>query len=124
MIYLILAELVVLIHFIFIIFNLLGGFLTIWKKWIPLIHIPAAIWGSSIIILGGICPLTPLEKALRVAGGEQGYSGGFISHYIIPLIYPQGITREMQIKLGFIAIAINILIYSYVIYWRRKKGKS
>ena len=94
-----------------------------WKKWMPFIHIPAAIWGSFIIILGWTCPLTPLEKSLRIAGGEEGYTGGFISHYIIPIIYPAGLTREMQINLGLTAIAINIVIYSYVIYWRGKKRK-
>lgn len=121
MIYLILAELVVIIHFMFIIFSVLGGLLAIWKKWIPYIHIPAAIWGSFIIILGWTCPLTPLENLLRVAGGEEGYSGGFITHYIIPVIYPVGLTREMQINLGLTAIAINIVIYLYVAYWQWKK---
>lgn len=121
MMYRILAEMVVLLHFTFIIFNLLGGFLTLWKKWMALIHIPAAIWGSLIIIIGWTCPLTPLEKSLRMAGGEEGYSGGFISHYIIPLIYPEGLSRETQIKFGFAALAINVLIYLFVIYWRRRK---
>lgn len=122
MIYRILAELVVLLHFIFILFNLLGGFLVLWRKWLVFIHIPSAIWGSFIVILGGTCPLTPLEKTLRIAGGEESYSGGFILHYLIPLIYPQGLTREMQITLGYIAIVINILVYIYVVYrYRRKK---
>ena len=125
MIYLILAELVVVLHLLFIVFNVLGGFLAIWKKWMPYIHIPAAIWGSLIIIMGWKCPLTPLEKMLRIAGGEEGYSGGFISHYIIPIIYPPGLTREMQITLGLIAIVTNILIYIYTIYWWKvKKDKK
>jgi len=121
LIYLILAELVIAIHFLFIAFNVLGGLLAIWKKWIPFIHIPAVIWGTSIIILGGTCPLTPLEKFLRKMGGAEGYSGGFIGHYITPIIYPGGVTREIQIILGITAIIINILIYSYVIYRRRSK---
>ena len=123
MLYLILAELVTVIHFGFIIFNILGGLLTIWKKWIPFIHIPAAIWGSGIIILGWTCPLTPLENLLRKAGGEEGYSGGFINHYLMPLIYPEGLTRDTQITLVLIDLIINIVIYSFVIYWWKYKKR-
>lgn len=123
MIYLILAELIVFLHFCFILFSVLGGLLALWKHWMPYIHIPAAIWGSFIIILGWTCPLTPLENALRNAGGAEGYSGSFIAHYLVPIIYPEGLTREMQIGLGLIAIVINTVIYSLIVYRRRKKGK-
>jgi hypothetical protein len=119
--YHILADLVVALHFAFIIFGLLGGLLVLWRKWIAYIHIPAAIWGSLIVIQGWVCPLTPLENFLRMEGGAAGYSGGFITHYIAPIIYPEGLTRDLQVNLGFIALGINITIYIYVIYRRRRK---
>ncbi|WP_455199571.1 DUF2784 domain-containing protein [Kaarinaea lacus] len=122
MIYLVLVEVVVLLHFLFIIFSVLGGILTLWKKWIPYIHIPAALWGSFIIILGWTCPLTPLENLLRSTGNLEVYTGGFIDHYLTPLIYPEGLTRELQIGLGVMALAINLVIYLFVIYWFKSKN--
>ncbi|WP_455218108.1 DUF2784 domain-containing protein [Kaarinaea lacus] len=124
MIYLILAEIVVLLHFLFIIFSVLGGILTIWKKWMPYFHIPAALWGSFIIIMGWTCPLTPLENFLRSAGNAESYAGGFIAHYVIPVIYPEGLSRELQVSLGLIALAINVVIYFCVWYWGRGKKFS
>ncbi|MCK4586279.1 MAG: DUF2784 domain-containing protein [Gammaproteobacteria bacterium] len=123
MAYHILADLVVVLHFTFIIFGLLGGLLALWRKWIAYIHIPAAIWASLIVIQGWICPLTPLENYLRMEAGAGGYSGGFIAHYIAPIIYPDGLTRDLQVNLGFIALGINIAIYSYVVYRRQRKTK-
>jgi len=74
-------------------------------------------------MLGWTCPLTPLEKFLRNAGGEEGYSGGFIDHYLTSLIYPEGLTRDMQTTLGLIALATNIVIYSFAIYWWKYKKR-
>ena len=119
MAYQLLADLVVVLHFTFIIFGLLGGLLVLWRKWIVTIHLPAAMWGSLIVIQGWVCPLTPLENYLRMEAGSEGYSGGFIAHYITPIIYPEGLTRDLQVNLGFIALGINIAIYIYVIYRRR-----
>ena len=108
MIYRIAADLVVLIHFAFIIFVVVGGFLVIkWHK-VSWLHIPAAVWGVLIEFTGGICPLTPLENKLRQTGGEAGFSGGFIDKYIIPLIYSDELTRTIQIVLGSIVIIINV----------------
>ncbi len=121
MAYQLLADLVVALHFAFIVFGLLGGLLALWQKWVAFIHIPAATWGSLIVIQGWICPLTPLENYLRMEAGAGGYSGGFIAHYIAPIIYPDGLTRDLQVNLGFIALGINIAIYSYVVYRRRQK---
>jgi hypothetical protein len=124
LLYNILADLIVILHLVFIIFNVLGGLLVFWKRWIAWVHIPAAFWGSIIIILGWSCPLTPLEQQLRILGGKETYSGSFISHYITSIIYPAGLTRETQIELGFTLLLINIVIYSYVIFVKkRRKGK-
>lgn len=117
------ADLLVLIHFSFIIFVVLGGLLVLrWPK-VAWAHIPAATWGAWIEFANGTCPLTPLEKSLRATAGEQAYEGGFISHYIIPLIYPPGLDAETATLLGFAVLIINGLIYSVVIF-RRVLGSS
>ena len=116
------AELIVILHLGFILFVLFGGFLIL--KWhrIVWLHLPAVIWGALIELAGWYCPLTPLEQSLRQAAGEGGYSGGFIEHYIVPLIYPVGLTRDMQILFGCIVIVVNVVAYALVIkQWRREK---
>ena len=116
------ADLIVILHFGFILFVLFGGFLIL--KWhrIVWLHLPAVIWGALIELAGWYCPLTPLEQSLRQAAGEGGYSGGFIEHYIVPLIYPVGLTRDMQILFGCIVIVVNVVAYALVIkQWRREK---
>ena len=112
------ADLVVLVHFGFIVFVVLGGLLAFRWKWLPWLHIPAMAWGGFIELSGRICPLTPLENALRRAGGLKEYSQSFIEQYIIPLVYPVGLTRELQIVMGLVLIGLNILIYGYLA-WRR-----
>jgi len=108
----ILADLIVALHFGFILFVSLGGLLVLkWPKLMRL-HLPAAIWGASIEFVGWICPLTYLENRLR--GGQ--YASDFIEHYIMPIIYPAGLTREIQIGLGIAVIVLNLLIYTKVIY--------
>ena len=119
MIYCIAADLIVLIHFAFILFVVAGGFLVIKWHQVSLLHIPAAVWGVLIEFTGGICPLTPLENKLRLAGGEAGFSGGFIEKYIVSLIYPEGLTRWVQILLGLAVILVNISIYGYLLWQRR-----
>ena len=121
MIYSIAADLVVLIHFAFILFVVAGGFLVIkWKKFL-LFHIPAVTWGVLIEFFGWICPLTPLENELRAAGGGIGFSGGFIEKYIVSIIYPEGLTRGIQLFLGIIVIFINLFIYGCLLWQRKKK---
>ena len=124
MFYKILADLIVIIHLTFIIFALLGGLLLLWRKWIIYIHLPAAIWITVIVIQGWICPLTPLENYFRMAGNTEGYSGGFLAHYILPVIYPEGLTHGLRLLLGSIALSINIVLYTYVIYRRRHPKKN
>jgi len=109
--YRLMADIVVVIHFAFTIFVLLGGILTIWWRKIIWLHIPAAVWGALIEFAGWICPLTPLENRLRAKGGQAGYPGGFVEEYVLPVIYPAGLTRETQIILGIFVITVNLVIY-------------
>ena len=120
MMYLLLADLVVVIHLVFVLFSVFGALLLIrWRKIIWL-HLPAAAWAVWIEFSGRICPLTPLENWLRLKGGEYGYSGDFVEHYLLPLLYPSSLTREIQIILGAIVAGMNMAIYGYVFFLRRK----
>ena len=118
MMYRVLADLVVILHLLFILFGLLGGLLVLWKGVLVIVHLPAGIWLSVVSYQGWICPLTPLENQLRNHAGLEGYTGGFIEHYLIPIIYPPGLSSNLQLLLAIVALAINIGIYSYVIYKR------
>ena len=114
MLYRLLADLLVLLHFGFILFVLFGGLLVLWRRWLILLHLSAAAWGALIEFAGWICPLTPWEIALRVKAGQTGYGGGFIEHYLVSLIYPAGLTPQVQIAFGVIVLIVNVAIYSYV----------
>jgi len=115
------ADLLVAVHFAFIVFVVLGGFLVLkWGK-VAILHIPCVLWGGLIEFSGWICPLTPVERYLREVAGGEAYSGGFIDHYIMPLVYPTGLTREMQISLGIIILISNLGIYGLVIFRRTKR---
>lgn len=117
MFYSLLADVVVLGHFLFVLFAVLGGFLALkWPGW-AWIHIPAAVWAALIEFAGWICPLTPLENLLREKGGASGYNSGFIEHYLLPVLYPDGLTRSWQIVFGCIVLGINLAVYCWV--WRR-----
>ena len=118
------ADLIVLIHFCFILFVIFGGLLVLkWRKIIWL-HLPAAVWGTLIEFFGWICPLTVLENQFRLDNNGGAYTTGFIEHYIIPLIYPEGLTPEIQIILGVVVIVVNLFIYTLVFKkWIRQAGK-
>ena len=121
MAYNLLADLVVLIHFLFVLFSLLGALLVIrWRK-IMWLHLPAAFWAAAVEFSGKICPLTPLENWLRIQGGGEAYSGDFIGQYLLRLLYPSGLTRDVQIILGAIVVVINIGIYAYLLYRNLRK---
>ena len=109
-----LADFVVVLHFLFVLFVVLGGLLVLRWPRVAWLHLPAAIWGAAIELAGGICPLTPLENSLRRQAGGTGYSGGFIEHYILPVLYPSDLTRSIQIVLGLLVIALNLAIYVQV----------
>lgn len=117
MIYRILADLTVALHFAFILFVLAGGLAVLRHPRLMWLHVPAALWGAAIEFAGWICPLTPLEQALRIKAGESGYRGGFIEHYLHALIYPTGLTPHIQIVLGFAVVIVNAAVYLAV--WRR-----
>jgi Protein of Unknown function (DUF2784) len=114
------ADVIVALHFAFVVFVVLGGLLALRWPRIIWLHVPAVIWGALIEFSGWICPLTPLENRLRRAGGEAGYQGDFIAHYILPVLYPNGLTRADQLVLGALALAINITVYSLVIVRHRR----
>jgi hypothetical protein len=115
---LLLADIVVVIHIAFVFFSVFGALLLIrWRKIIWL-HLPAAGWAAWIEFSGKICPLTPLENWLRLQAGDIGYSGDFIRYYLLPLLYPSRLTREVQIILGALVIGLNAAIYAYVFFLR------
>lgn len=117
--FLIAADAVIAIHLAFILFAVLGGFL-VWR-WQKLIwfHLPAGGWAAAIEFWGWTCPLTPLENWLRERGGEAGYGAGFIEHYFWPLLYPAALTRERQIVLGLLVLAVNLGTYGWLLHRRR-----
>jgi len=121
MLYRVLADAVLVLHLAFILFVVFGGLLVLRYPRLAWLHLPAAAWGVLIEFAGWICPLTPLEKHLRIQGGEAGYAGGFINHYLLPLIYPDGLTRELQWLAGALLIAINAAIYLKL--WRGRRDR-
>lgn len=116
------ADAVLVLHLGFILFVLLGGLLAVRWRWAPLLHLPAVAWAVYVELSGGLCPLTPLENRLRIAAGESGYAGGFIEHYLLPLIYPAGLTHEIQYVLAAVVAGVNVLAYGWV--WRRRGRRA
>ncbi len=120
MIYRYLSELVVVVHLGFVLFAVLGGLLVLKWKGLAWIHVPACLWAALIEFAGWVCPLTPLENWLRAKGGALPYQTGFIEHYLLPLLYPVILTRNLQIFLGFFVLSINLGLYGWII-WRTEK---
>lgn len=123
MLYRTLADAVLILHLGFVLFVVLGGFLVLRWPRLAWLHLPAAAWGVLIEFVGWPCPLTPLENHLRQLGGQEGYGGGFVEHYIVRLIYPSGLSREVQVALGAAVLLINAAIYS-VLYRRRRRTRD
>jgi hypothetical protein len=117
-----LADLVVLAHCGFVLFVVFGGLLALRWPRAPWIQLPAAIWGAIIEWSGGICPLTPLENRFRRLGGGAGYGGGFVEHYLLPVLYPTGLTRSAQLFLGMAVVVANLVVYAIVL--RRARTKT
>jgi len=120
-VYRFLADAVVVIHFGFVLFVVLGGVLVLRWRGLMWAHLPCAAWGALIEFGGWICPLTPLENHLRDLGRRPGYEGGFVEHYIVAVMYPAGLTRWMQLVLGLLVLAVNGLVYWRVFRTRRRR---
>jgi hypothetical protein len=120
----VLADAVVLVHGLFIAFVVAGAAL-LWR-WPRLVwlHLPAVLWGAYAEFSGAICPLTPLENRLRALAGEAGYAQGFVEHYLLPLIYPQALTHEVQLVLGIAVVAVNALLYALWLRPRRRRERA
>jgi len=119
--YRLLADLLLALHMAFIIFVIGGGLVALRHRGVIYLHLPALFWGVYVELSGRICPLTPWENRLRLLAGEQGYAGGFIEHYLLPLIYPQDLTRELQWLLAFALAALNGVVYGVFLYRRGTK---
>jgi hypothetical protein len=119
MLYSVAANLLMIVHLLFVLFVILGGLLLFrWPRF-AFVHLPAAAWGAIIEFNNWVCPLTPLEQSMRRAAGEQGYSGGFIEHYLLPVLYPTGLTPNLQIILGSVVVLVNLFIYGWLL-WRKR----
>jgi len=112
-----LADALVVAHLAFIVFAVAGGLLVLRRPGWAALHLPAAAWGAFAELTGTVCPLTPLENSLRRGAGEAGYAGSFIEHYVIPLLYPEALTPQLQAALGLAVIVVNLAVYAFV--WRR-----
>jgi hypothetical protein len=110
-----LADLVLVIHLAFVLFVVFGGLFALRWLRVAWLHVPVALYGATIEFVGFICPLTPLEISLRRRGGEAGYAGGFIEHYITAALYPTGLTREIQLALGIGVLLLNAIVYAIVV---------
>lgn len=115
-----LADAVLVVHFAFVVFVALGGFLVLKWRRLAWLHVPAVAWGVGIEFAGWICPLTPVENRFRELAGERGYRGDFVARHLLPFIYPEGLTRQAQIALGLTALVINVAIYVTILRRRRR----
>ena len=122
MAYQLLADLLLVVHAAFIVFATLGGLLVLHRRWWLWLHLPAAAWAAAVVAMGWICPLTPWEQSLRIAAGQEGFGGGFIEHYLLSVIYPEGLTRGIQIWLAVGVLVVNSLVYGAVWRTARRQG--
>lgn len=119
--YRLLADAVVFLHLAFILFAVAGGLLWFWWPRAVWVHLPAALWAVGVELAGWSCPLTPLEGWLRRAGGASGYDASFVEQYLVPVIYPEALTRELQLALGFSVVVVNAGIYAWC--WRARRRR-
>lgn len=119
MTYRLLADLVLVLHFAFVAFALFGALLALRHPGVVWLHLPALVWGVAVQWADWICPLTPLENRFRLLGGEAGYEGGFVEHFVMKLLYPDNLTLELRYLLGAVLLAVNIAVYAYLIFRRR-----
>lgn len=115
------ADAVLAAHLAFVLFVVFGGLLVLHTPRLAWLHLPAVVWAAFVELSGSICPLTPLEVALRRGAGEAGYGGDFVEHYLVALIYPSGLTRELQVSIGAAVLLINLFVY--FVLWRRRPSR-
>ena len=120
--YRVFADLVLVVHVAFVAFAILGALLAFRCRWLPWLHVPAVAWGAFVEFSGRVCPLTPLENALRLEAGSAGYSGDFIEHYLFPLLYSTTLTRNDQVVLGVCLLLMNLVVYGFVLR-RFRRGR-
>ncbi len=121
MAYQLLADTVLVVHLTFILFVVAGGFLVRWRRAVAWVHVPAAGWGVLIELMGWVCPLTPLEIWARSRAGDTGYTGGFVEHYLLPVVYPAALTRDVQIALGAAVLVVNVSVYAWIFRRRLRR---
>jgi hypothetical protein len=120
MMYTLLAHLVLIVHLAFVVFVLSGGLIVLKWRWIAWLHLPAAAWGAAVEFTGWICPLTPLENWLRVRDGEIGYEQDLVARYLLPILYPEDLTRDLQFLLGTVVIVLNAAVYFWLWHMRAR----
>ena len=118
------ADAVLVLHLAFVLFALFGGLLALRAPRFAWLHLPALAWAAFVEFTGRVCPLTPLEVALRRVAGGSGYAGEFVEHYIVALLYPEALTRDVQIALAAALVALNVVIYYAVVLHARKARAS
>ena len=116
------ADAVLFLHFAFIVFVVIGGLLAVWRRGVLFIHLPAALWGVFVELTGRVCSLTSLENTFRIKAGYAGYSKSFVEHYLLGIIYPEGLTREVQYFLGALVVVVNVAIYLWLFYRFRREN--
>jgi hypothetical protein len=114
----VLADAVLVAHLAFVLFVLLGGLAARWRRWMACVHLPCAAYGAAVELGGWVCPLTPLENRLRALAGERGYGGGFVEHYVVPIVYPEGLTPAVGMALAVAVVAVNVAVYAWVLLRR------
>ena len=118
------ADAVLLFHLAFIVFAVFGGLLALQWHWMPWLHLPAVAWAFYVELTGSFCPLTAIENSFRLSAGQSGYAGGFVEHYLFPLVYPPGLTREIQWVLAAGMAGINIAVYGWLTFRQYRRIKN
>jgi hypothetical protein len=108
------ADVVLAGHLVFIAFVMLGALVVLRWRWLAWLHVPALAWAVFVEASGSVCPLTPLENLLRMRAGDAGYAGGFVEHYLLALVYPEGLTRQLQWLLAAVVLVVNALLYGWL----------
>lgn len=119
MIFRLAADAVLLFHLAYIVFAVFGGLLALRRRWWPLLHLPAVAWAFYVELTGSLCPLTSVENSFRLSAGQSGYAGGFVEHYLLPLIYPAGLTRDIQLAMALMVLGVNLAVYAWLVFQPR-----